>query len=71
MFTLITNAPDFASRAKTPKAALWPQLYAMPLGFAITSFMGIMIASAAEPQFGRPIWNVVEVSHEAAESERD
>ena len=40
MFTLITNAPDFASRAKTPSAAVWPQLIAMPIGFTVTSFMG-------------------------------
>lgn len=40
MFTLITNAPDFASRAKTPSAAVWPQIIAMPIGFSITSFLG-------------------------------
>lgn len=61
MFTLITNAPDFASRAKTPSAAVWPQLYAMPIGFALTSFLGIGIASASAPQFGRQVWNVVEI----------
>jgi NCS1 family nucleobase:cation symporter-1 len=40
MFTLITNAPDFASRAKTPGAAVWPQIFALPLGFIFTSFLG-------------------------------
>jgi NCS1 family nucleobase:cation symporter-1 len=60
MFTLITNAPDFASRARTPSAAVWPQLIAMPLGFIVTSFLGIGIASASVPQFGKPIWGVVE-----------
>lgn len=40
MFTLITNAPDFASRAKTPSAAVWPQIIALPMGFIITSFLG-------------------------------
>lgn len=61
MFTLITNSPDFASRAKTPGAAVWPQLIALPLGFTITSFLGIVIASASEPQFGRQIWDVVKI----------
>lgn len=34
----------------------------MPLGFIITSFMGIGIASAAQSQYGEPMWNVVDVS---------
>ncbi|KAL1408890.1 uracil permease [Vanrija albida] len=61
MFTLVTNAPDFASRAKTPGAAVWPQLIALPLGFTITSFLGIVIASASKPQFGEQIWDVVKI----------
>ncbi|WWD19852.1 hypothetical protein CI109_104319 [Kwoniella shandongensis] len=61
MFTLITNAPDFASRAKTPSAAVWPQIIAMPIGFSVTSFLGIMIASASVPQFGVQIWDVVKI----------
>ncbi|OCF44495.1 uracil permease [Kwoniella heveanensis CBS 569] len=61
MFTLITNAPDFASRAKTPSAAVWPQMIAMPLGFTITSFLGIVICSASQVQFGAPIWDVVKI----------
>lgn len=62
---MISLAPDFASRARTPGAAVWPQLIAMPLGFIITSFMGIGIASAAQSQYGEPMWNVVEVSTES------
>lgn len=61
MFTLITNAPDFASRARTPGAAVWPQLLALPAGFALTSFLGIGVASASVPQFGRQIWDVVDI----------
>lgn len=61
MFTLVVNAPDFASRAKKPSAAVWPQLISMPLGFTITSFLGIVIASASAPQFGTQIWDVVQV----------
>lgn len=34
---------------------------ALPIGFIITSFLGIVIASSAAPQFGAPIWDVVKV----------
>lgn len=61
MFTLIVNAPDFASRAKKPSAALWPQLIAMPLGFTITSFLGIVICSAAGAEFGEPMWDILKI----------
>jgi NCS1 family nucleobase:cation symporter-1 len=58
---IVTNAPDFASRAKTPGAAVWPQIIALPMGFIITSFLGIGIASASAPQFGEQIWDVVHI----------
>ncbi|ODN94324.1 uracil permease [Cryptococcus wingfieldii CBS 7118] len=61
MFTLVTNSCDFASRAKKPSAAVWPQIIAMPIGFSITSFLGIVIASASAPQFGEQIWDVVQI----------
>lgn len=57
----VTNSPDFASRAKTPGAAVWPQIIALPMGFIITSFLGIGIASASQPQFGEQIWDVVHI----------
>nr|XP_019044482.1 uracil permease [Kwoniella bestiolae CBS 10118]OCF23412.1 uracil permease [Kwoniella bestiolae CBS 10118] len=61
LVTLIVNAPDFASRAKTPSASVWSQLITMPLGFSITSFLGIVICSASAVQYGQPIWNVVKI----------
>lgn len=61
MFTLIVNAPDFASRAKRPGAAVWPQLIAMPIGFTITSFLGIVICSASGAEFGEPIWDILQI----------
>lgn len=61
LIVLVTNAPDFASRARTPGAAVWPQLIALPAGFIITSFLGIGIASASAPQFGEQIWDVVHI----------
>lgn len=61
MFGLVTNAPDFASRAKTPSAAVWPQLLALPISFTVTSFLGIVISSTSIPQFGHQIWDVVKI----------
>ena len=61
LFPLIINAPDFASPAKRPSAALWPQLITLPLVFAVTSLIGIVIAASAEVQFNEQIWDVVEI----------
>jgi NCS1 family nucleobase:cation symporter-1 len=56
--TLIVNDPDFARFARKPKDALWSQLFTIPLGFAITSFIGIIVSSSSTVIFGGdPIWN--------------
>ncbi|KAJ5690888.1 hypothetical protein N7462_005280 [Penicillium macrosclerotiorum] len=39
---LIINNPDFARYARKPSDALWPQLITIPVGFAVTSFIGII-----------------------------
>ncbi|KAG1730820.1 permease for cytosine/purines, uracil, thiamine, allantoin-domain-containing protein [Suillus paluster] len=44
--TIITNAPDFASRARTPSAALYPQLVASPV-------------TAAFAIYGTAIWSPI------------
>ncbi len=61
MATLAVNAPDFASRAKTPGAAALPQLIAMPLGFIIVSFMGIIVSSSSTVIYGQSIWNPIDL----------
>jgi NCS1 family nucleobase:cation symporter-1 len=55
------NAPDFASRAKTPSAALWPQLIAVPLSFSLVSFAGIVVSSSSETIYGEAIWSPIEL----------
>jgi cytosine/uracil/thiamine/allantoin permease len=65
-FTLLTshmvsNAPDFASRASHPEAAVWPQLIAMPLGFSLVSFIGIIVSSSSTVIFGESIWNPIDL----------
>ena len=56
--TLIVNDPDFARFAKTPRSALWSQLFTIPCGFAITSFIGIIVSSSSDVIFHDGfIWN--------------
>lgn len=61
MATLVTNAPDFASRAKYPSAALWPQLFAVPIAFSIVSFIGIIVSSSSQVIYGEAIWSPIEL----------
>lgn len=61
MATLAVNAPDFASRATTPSAAGLPQLIAMPLGFIIVSFMGIIVSSSSTVLYNETIWNPIDL----------
>jgi NCS1 family nucleobase:cation symporter-1 len=55
--TLIVNDPDFARFAKKPSNAFLPQLLTIPIGFAITSFIGIIVSSSSTVIFGEAIWN--------------
>lgn len=57
--TLIVNDPDFTRFAKKPSNALWSQLFTIPLGFAITSFIGIIVSSSSSVIFGEYIWNPI------------
>ena len=41
--TLIVNDADFARFARKPRDALWSQLITIPVGFAVTSFIGIIV----------------------------
>lgn len=59
--TLIVNDPDFSRFARKPKDALWSQLITIPVGFAITSFIGIIVSSSSSVLFGQMIWNPLDV----------
>lgn len=59
--TLIVNDPDFARFARKPRDALWPQLITIPCGFAITSFIGIIVSSASTIIYHDPIWNPLQL----------
>jgi NCS1 family nucleobase:cation symporter-1 len=56
--TLIVNDPDFSRFAGKPKDALWSQLLTVPIGFAVTSFIGIIVSSSSTVIYGGdPIWD--------------
>lgn len=59
MATLVVNAPDFASRASTPSAAVWPQLISVPVGFSMVSFLGIIVSSSSSVIFGEAVWSPI------------
>jgi NCS1 family nucleobase:cation symporter-1 len=63
--TLIVNDPDFARFAQKPKDALWSQLFTIPIGFAVTSFIGIIVSSASAIIYNRePIWDPLNLLEE-------
>lgn len=59
--TLIVNAPDFSRFAKTKRAALWSQLFAIPICFSITSLIGILVSSASTVLYGKTYWSPLDV----------
>ncbi|KAG8886495.1 hypothetical protein FRB97_003006, partial [Tulasnella sp. 331] len=61
MATLITNAPDFASRAHRPRDAVWPQIIGIPLGFSLVSFLGIIVSSSSQVIYGEPVWSPIDL----------
>lgn len=61
MATLVTNAPDFASRAATPSAALLPQLISVPLTFSLVSFIGIIVSSSSVTIYGEAVWSPIDL----------
>ncbi|KAL4943579.1 permease for cytosine/purines, uracil, thiamine, allantoin-domain-containing protein [Aspergillus oleicola] len=59
---LIMNDPDFSRFARKPKDALWAQLFTIPIGFGITSFIGIIASSSSSVIFGGDyIWNPLDL----------
>ncbi|KAF2658848.1 uracil permease [Lophiostoma macrostomum CBS 122681] len=58
---LIINDPDFARFARKPRDALWSQLITIPLGFAVTCFIGIIVSSSSSVIFGQAIWNPLDL----------
>ncbi|TKA72097.1 hypothetical protein B0A49_03783, partial [Cryomyces minteri] len=59
--TLIVNDPDFARFARKPRDAFWSQLITIPVGFAVTSFNGIIVSSSSSVIFNEPIWSPLDL----------
>jgi NCS1 family nucleobase:cation symporter-1 len=62
--TLIVNASDFSRFAQKPKDAILPQIITIPMGFAVTSFIGIIVSSASTTLYDRAIWNPLDLLDE-------
>ncbi len=54
------NNPDIASYADRPSSAVLPQLITLPLGFILTSLVGIIIASCSQSIYGKVVWDPVQ-----------
>jgi NCS1 family nucleobase:cation symporter-1 len=59
--TLIVNDPDFSRFAAKPQDALWSQLFTIPIGFAFTSFVGIIVSSSSTVIYNQPVWNPLDL----------
>ena len=59
--TLVVNDPDFARFARKPRDAFWSQLFTIPIGFAVTSFIGIIVSSSSTVIYGQPIWSPLDL----------
>lgn len=58
---LIINAPDFGRFAVSPRSSLIPQLVAIPLFFAITCLIGILVTAAGYEMYGVNYWSPLDV----------
>jgi len=61
MATLTVNIPDFARVAKKPGDVVLSQFLAIPLTFAITCFVGILVSSSSVPIYGKTVWDPLEL----------
>ncbi|KAI0450433.1 permease for cytosine/purines, uracil, thiamine, allantoin-domain-containing protein [Xylaria acuta] len=61
--TLIVNDPDFSRFAGKPRDALWSQLFTIPIGFAVTCFVGIFVSSSSVIIYPgtEPIWDPLDL----------
>jgi NCS1 family nucleobase:cation symporter-1 len=40
---------------------MMPQLIAVPLGFSLVSFLGIIVSSSSEVIYGEPVWSPIDL----------
>lgn len=61
MVTLVCNMADFARVARKRSDTVLSQALAIPLTFAITSFVGLIIASSSTVIFGTTVFNILDI----------
>ncbi|OAA53670.1 uracil permease [Cordyceps fumosorosea ARSEF 2679] len=59
--TVIINDSDFTRFARRPRDALWSQLVSLPVSFAFTSLVGILVSSASAVIYGEPVWDPLQL----------
>lgn len=59
--TLVVNAPDFSRLAKTRRSSSWTQAISIPLSFALTAIIGILVSSASTVMYGTTYWSPLDV----------
>ena len=64
------NNPDFSRFSKRPQSAYWSQLLTIPIGFAITSFIGIIVSSASGVIYGETVWSPLTLLEKFLSDER-
>lgn len=58
---LIINDPDFTRFSTTRKSYVWSQGLTIPIGFAVTSFIGIIVSSSSTLIVGETLWSPLAV----------
>lgn len=58
---LIINDPDFTRFSTTRKSYVWSQALTIPIGFALTSFIGIIVSSSSTLIVGETLWSPLAV----------
>ncbi|CAF4598793.1 unnamed protein product [Rotaria sp. Silwood1] len=58
---MIVNNSDYTRFASQPSVIFWPQMIAIPLGFSLTSFIGLIVGSSSKVIYGKEIWNPLEL----------
>lgn len=62
--TLVINAPDFSRLAKTRHSSSWTQAISIPISFALTAIIGILVSSASTVMFNTTYWSPLDVMNE-------
>ncbi|KAK7025457.1 hypothetical protein VNI00_015985 [Paramarasmius palmivorus] len=60
--SLTVNQADIARYSRRPNDQLWGQVFMFPVASAIPGLYGILVASASRELYGKPLWNLWDVT---------